>query len=71
MDFNQCFTILQERAQAGPSVLTAANLPPAPRASLPEVLQNSEELTSSGSIQLIKRFNELQTERIKVHTLTC
>jgi len=67
MDFDKCFALLEARMEAGPPV--AASLPPPPRTSLPEVLKDSEDLTPVGSIQLIKKFNDLQTERIKVNRI--
>ncbi len=64
MDFNKCFALLEERMQAGPPV--AASLPAAPRTALPTVLKDSDDLNPIGSLQLMTRFTDLQTERIKV-----
>jgi hypothetical protein len=65
MDFQKCFEILGERAK----VASAVPPPPTP----PEVDQipavNEEELRAKSTLELIKMFNEIQTDRIQVYII--
>ena len=65
MDFNKCVEILQERAAHPPTLAPAVPIPTVPT-EIPSDIHVDENFNKLLSIDLIKKFHELQTERIKV-----